>query len=315
MRIRALACAAFALVLTGASEPIRLQPFSQWAVDYAEDSCRLVRTFGQGAQQTKVVLESIAPDDLTMLVVGRPVPAQIGPFGGDQIYARFVPGQDDWIPGNSAEAEQGAPAALWPHVPLMPVKKVDGKLSPELQKALDEAKARAKSGERPAPIDLNRRASERAERMKFAANIAELDIQPAHGNVLVLETGPLSDPLKVFDLCTRDLVSSWGIDPDVQDKIVRPAWTRDITAWFSSGDYPSDAIRLGQESQVTFRLLIDATGKVTRCTALSPYDAPLFKIAVCNALKQRAKFSPAELSDGTKVPSYYTNRVVFRLGY
>jgi hypothetical protein len=29
---------------------------------------------------------------------------------------------------------------------------------------------------------------------------------------------------------------------------------------------------------------------------------------------KRARFEPAELADGTKVPSYYIRRVIFRMG-
>ncbi|MCY7339109.1 MAG: energy transducer TonB [Sphingomonas bacterium] len=57
---------------------------------------------------------------------------------------------------------------------------------------------------------------------------------------------------------------------------------------------------------VEARLLVDASGKVTKCTSLTHVDAPAFEKAVCGAFSTRAKFAPAELADGTKVPSYYT---------
>ena len=296
-----------------ASDPVRLQPSSQWVVDYADNSCRLIRMFGTGNDETKLVLESMAPDDIGMLVVSRQLG---GVFGDPQIKARFVPGQDDFFTGTPAEAEQnGRAAAVWAHVPLVPVKTIDGKLPPELQKAMDEAKALAKSGKRPPPIDLAKRIAQRAERLEFAAKVSELEIEPRAGHAVILETGPLDAPVQVFDACIRDLMKGWGVDPDVQDKITRSAWAPNIWAWFSAGDYPTDAARLGQESEVKFQLVIDATGKVTRCTAISPYDAPLFKIAVCNVLKHRGRFAPAELADGTRVTSYYTNTVIFRLGF
>ena len=82
---------------------------------------------------------------------------------------------------------------------------------------------------------------------------------------------------------------------------------------FSGVDYPHGALERGEESDVTFRLLIGADGRVTKCTATSQFDAPQFSTAVCDALKGRARLSPAELEDGTKAPSYYANRVAFRL--
>jgi protein TonB len=64
---------------------------------------------------------------------------------------------------------------------------------------------------------------------------------------------------------------------------------------------------------VSVRLLVDASGKVTNCTSLSHFDAPEFNKVVCEKFKARARFEPAELADGTKVPSYYVNRVIFKM--
>src|SRR5260221_927578 len=142
-----------------------------------------------------------------------------------------------------------------------------------------------KSGQRRPPIDLDRRGSMRAARLQFAEKVNELEIQPRPGHSVVLETGSLGAPAQIFDACVRDLLKGWGVDPDVQDKITRPAWTPNIWAWFSAGDYPVDALRQGEEADVRFQLVIDATGKVTKCTAISPYDARGFSVAVCDVLK------------------------------
>jgi TonB family protein len=312
MRIElVLGCFLAAPLLMAPSEQVRLQPSSQWVVDYADNSCRLIRMFGTGDNETKLVLESMSPDDVGMLVVGRQLG---GVFPGADVKARFLPGQNDFFPGTAAESEQnGRAAALWSHIFLMPVLTTLGAVPPQFRAAMEEAKSRAKSGQRPPPIDLSVRASARAARLQFAEKVSELEIQPRPGHSVVLETGSLSAPVEIFDACVRDLLKGWGIDPAVQDRITRPAWTPNLRAWFGSGDYPTDALQRGQESQVRFQLVIDATGKVTKCTAISPFDAPIFNTTVCNALKQRARFAPAELSDGTKVPSYYTDVVAFRI--
>lgn len=309
MRTRVIvALLALAPIVIGATEPVRLQASAPWAIDYAENSCRLVRTFGQGNDQTKLVLESIAPNDMSMMIVGNPVRADLSPFGDTQIYARFIPGQDNWFYGSAARADQGGqPAALWSHVPLMPIPKITA------VRIVSVTASPGKAATRPPAIDLVKRAAQRAEQQAFAANVVELEIQTREGHAVYLETGSLGDPLKVFDQCMRDLISTWGVDPDIQDKIVRPAWTPNIRSWFSSANYPEFALREGKESQVTFRLLVDATGTVTKCESFSPYNAPEFNAAVCKALKQGPRFQPAELADGTKVAGYYTDHVVFRV--
>ena len=69
----------------------------------------------------------------------------------------------------------------------------------------------------------------------------------------------------------------------------------------------------GQQSDVKVRLLIEAIGKVTKCTSLSHFKEKSFEQVVCDKFMKRARFEPAELADGTKVPSYYVNHVIFRM--
>jgi protein TonB len=119
----------------------------------------------------------------------------------------------------------------------------------------------------------------------------------------------------LFDQCDRDSLRDWGVDPDVDDKIAKPVWAPDPSRWFSTADYPADMVNRLKESEVRVRLLVDAAGRVTKCTSLSHFDEPQFNRIVCDKFIKRARFEPAELADGTKVPSYYINRVVFRIAH
>ena len=56
-----------------------------------------------------------------------------------------------------------------------------------------------------------------------------------------------------------------------------------------------------------------AAGKVTSCTSLSHFDSPEFNKVACAKLVARPRFEPAELADGTRVASYYTINIVFRI--
>ena len=69
----------------------------------------------------------------------------------------------------------------------------------------------------------------------------------------------------------------------------------------------------GQESEVKTRVLVDASGRVTKCTPLSYFNLPQFTQLVCDKITRNGKFAPAELADGTKVPSYYTVHINFRI--
>jgi hypothetical protein len=123
----------------------------------------------------------------------------------------------------------------------------------------------------------------------------------------------MGDAIKTFDECGRDSLRDWGVDPDVEEKIARPVWAPDVSKWFSAQDYPTAMVRVGEESIVKVRLLVDATGKPTKCTSLSHFKETSFNDVVCDKFMRRAHFEPAELADGTRVPSYYTNVVIFRV--
>lgn len=306
MRIRVtVALLALAPVLIGASEPIKLQPSSQWAVDYAQNSCRLVRTFGQGDDQTKLVLESVAPGNLVMVVTGRSLATRAG---AEDIEARLLPVEDVPFEGTAHNAEAGDPPVLWTYVPVLQFDPQDPPAS-----LLDvKPKSVPNSGVRPAALNLAKRAALQAERQALLEKANELEIIAPHERPVILETASMAAPMKIFDQCDRDLLHDLGLDPAVQDKVVRPLWAPDLTRWLNSNSYPLAVLPMTRESRVSVRLLVDAAGKVTNCTTLSEIDAPELKKAVCDGLS-RAHFRPAELGDGAKVPSYFVVDVQFRL--
>jgi hypothetical protein len=304
MRIKAFV-AAVAIIpsLAIAATPLRLAPSSPWVLDYAENSCRLIRHFGEGKDKIIFALESEAPDAVDMLIVGRPLATSL-----EQVPARFLPLQTKPMLGRRAESSDNHdPLVLWSStVQLLPD---------------DAAAARAKRMAerdahpeiRPGAVSLAEQASRNAQRQAFAASTTAIEIDARRSRPVILETGSLGEPIKAFDQCSRDSLSDWGVDPNLEDKIVRPVWAPKPSAWFSSSDYPRDMAIRGQESVVKVRVLVDATGRVTKCTSLSHYMEAEFNRITCDRFSARAHFQPAELADGTKVPSYYVNKVIFRM--
>lgn len=200
------------------------------------------------------------------------------------------------------------PGVLWSKISLLPA------VLAERDKK-DEERRKAHPAVRPPPIDLKERDEDRAARQAFASATSELEIDARPRRPVILETGSLGQAIKMFDKCSRDSLRDWGVDPDLEDKIVRPVWAPNVLDWFSPDDYPPAMQKQGKQSEVRVRLLVDAAGNVSKCTSLSHFNEPDFNRVVCDKFMRRAKFQPAELADGTKVPSYYIRRVVFRLGY
>jgi hypothetical protein len=287
-------------MLVAATEPVRIPPSGPWHLEYAENSCRLIRTFGDGKTKTVLLLESAAPERMEMLVIGRPLKNYAKEVG-----ARFLPVGGKTFKGSTAESTTNRdPAILWSHVFLLPETVIEN---------LEKKHAEERPDVRPPPIDLAERDGLRSERQQFAKRATALEIQTRRNHPVILETGPMGEPIRMLDQCSRDSLKDWGIDPDLEDKIVRRPWAADPARWFSSHDYPRDMLARREESEVSVRLLVDASGNVTKCTSLSQFKEPEFNRITCANFMKRARLAPAELADGTKVPSYYTKRVVFSM--
>jgi hypothetical protein len=304
LRIQAfISAAAVVPTLANAAEPIHLTPSSPWVVDYAENSCRLIRHFGQGKDQTIFALESEAPGAVDMLIAGKPLMSSM-----EKIPAKFLPLQTKPMLGDPGKSDQnGDPLVLWSStVRLLP----DDATAVESQR---QAERGAHPEIRPPALSLAELGARKAERQEFAKNTTAIEIDARASRPVILLTGSLGQPIKMFDQCNRDSLRDWGVDPDVDDKIVRPVWAPKPSTWFSSNDYPRDMIVHGEESVVKVRVLVDAAGRVTKCTSISHFKEPEFDKITCAKITARARFEPAELADGSKVPSYYVNKVIFRM--
>jgi hypothetical protein len=249
-----------------------------------------------------MALESESPGDMDMLLVGKPLDSW-----QQELPARFLPVQDKPNKGVAVKSDdKGKPGILFSHVEFLPQETLD-----RLETERDQR--RSQPGVRPRPLDLAEEAARQAQRLSFAAKANELEIQTRKGRSVILETGSMGDAIKAFDQCSRDSLRDWGVDPDLEDKVVRPVWLENHDTFIQSEDYPKAMLFAGQQSEVKVRVLVDAGGHVTKCTPLSHFKLPEFTKLVCDRVTQRAKFAPAELSDGTKVPSYYTVHIRFRI--
>ena len=265
-----IACLAVLPLLTGAAEPVQLQPSSQWDLDYGENSCRLIQLLGEGGQQTKLVFESVGPGDLTMLVIGRPL---YSPKFEPAVTAKFVPAQSNELKGMAATGASGhEAAAFWSNLGYS-------------NTVADDAIARS--------------------------NAIQVNVEG--GRPVSLATGDLGPAMQALDKCTQDLLVHSGVDPAVQAKIIRPPSTPDLYQWLKGEVFFSGRQQDQRISEASFRLLIDATGKVTKCVSVSRFDVPEFDVAMCTAIERGVTVQPAQLADGTKVPSYVVEHIDFEL--
>jgi TonB family protein len=302
MRVRlAVACVAVAPLLVSATEPVRLKPSTPWVLNYGDEVCRLSRAFGEGETKTILSFESEALDRMDMTAVGKPLRG-----GGDQVPARFLPVQTEPKEGLRGKDQNGSPALVWSTFAL---------LSPAALAVIKQRQEQEKRHPdlRPPARDVAEAARMRVEQRAFAARAMELEIAAKRNQPVILETGSMGAALGELDHCVRDSMRAWGVDPLVEDKIARPVWAPNPRGWFTSRDYPDASLRKGAQSDVRVRLNIDSAGRPTHCTALTHFEDSRFSQAVCAAFMRRARFQPAELADGTRVPSYFATVVRFRV--
>jgi hypothetical protein len=279
-----------------ARAPVVLAPVKPWNLHYAENSCQLFRTFGDPAKPTTLVLEQIAPDTpMTMMVYGGVLSARVG---SGKAQASFLPFADHRFEEGEVTqvAESGQTALMWTAVDLLAGwPKEPGSDAPDRKR------------------DVAKGVSRRTHEQSTGARITGIEVKEPRGRTTVLQTGPLAKAHAMMRQCGREQMKAWGLDPETQDKIVLSAWAkRNLVSFFDWTDYPTDAVRSGQQSIISARLIVGADGKVTNCTPLTAFIGEGFKEVVCRNLS-KATFEPAELADGTRVPTFVTTRIAFRM--
>jgi hypothetical protein len=276
-----------------------LAPVKPWNLHYADQSCQLMRSFGDPAKPTTMVLERISPEStMSLMVFGAGLRARVN---SGTARAAFLPNAEHrFESANVAETvETRQPAIMWTRVDLHP--------------GWEETYPSRKLKEERPVRDVAREEARRTIEAEAAKAVTGLEITEPGGRKIVLQTGSLGRASAMMRECARRQLKNWGIDPDTQDKIVRDAVsTRSLAEYFDWTDYPSGAVFNGNESVVRARLNVGADGTVTRCTSLTAYRPPEFAEVVCKNLS-KAKFLPAELANGTKVPTYVVTSVRFQL--
>lgn len=287
------------VVLSGtaaAKEPLWLKPSSKWNVHYAEDSCRMGRGFGEGAQKVVLLIDRYQPGDaLRMSFVGKPaytnrnegiVQLRFGPVESEQ-EVEFYPGTlNDKTPTLIIRG----PVRIAPR-------------SPE-EIAAYEAALKAKQYDFIWPdIPPEREAA-----------VTYIEVKRAIRQPFVLETGSLGPPLAALEKCTDELLDHWGIDVAKHAALSRSVKPKSNPGdWIKSRDYPMAMLMMGKRAIVQFRLNVDTAGKPTACHIQQSTRPKAFDDAVCKAIMRNAEFEPALDAGGSPIASYWLNSVIFHM--
>lgn len=298
LRFVVLAAAAFFSAVSfpaDAKEALSVAPSSKWIVNYADDSCRLARSFGKDKRQIYLMLDRFQPESrVRATLVGKPVRAissarkisfRFGSNGPEQSRS-FVTG----------DMKDGNPALM-----------VNGAL---LIAETGEMKAQVDDdilGEEGAPESV-------AVDPSINDQVQFVEVGAPGRPAFRLETGAMGAPLAALANCTDDLLRGWGVDAEAHKTLSRRAIpVGDPRKWLSSNDYPEVMRLRGEQGIVHFRLIVDETGTAKSCHIQQSTRPREFDDAVCKGIMKRARFDPALDASGKPLASYYVNRVRFEI--
>jgi periplasmic protein TonB len=148
---------------------------------------------------------------------------------------------------------------------------------------------------------------------------------PEQSVVTVLPTAPLAqrpdapvfDPLPLTPRLPVDTVielPQFTPIPEaspsrLQRKAARPK--NAASAWVSTDDYPSSALRRGEQGTVRFELTVGTNGKVEACRVTATSGSSALDAATCKFVSARARFEPATDANGARAMGSYSSAVTW----
>ncbi|MBU7579844.1 MAG: TonB family protein [Porphyrobacter sp.] len=287
MRRTLLALAALSAAVPAHAAPVVLTPSGQWNVDFADEKCRLIRTFGEGEDRHLLAFQqywparkfgmtiagsglegfvSRAKTDLRLFETHEPI--RYGPFAGK------VEGFGDAVIYSNLAFDDGAPApgedTATGAVPL-----------------IDTA---------------------------YAKQVRFIELRQ-RSKLVRLETGPMDAAFDVLNQCTMDRLRQWGLDPE-QHRTAQsgPEWlNRDALVRRIVANYPREASAQGEQGIMQMRVIVAADGSVESCTMLKTTNTTQLESPACDVMK-RAKFDPARDAAGQPFRSFYATVITYQIG-
>ena len=282
-------------IFAAAPEEMRLKPSSKWNVQYADDSCRLARIFGEGDEQVLLFMDRYSPGDSFRLTLSgkpmetkatdRPLKVQFGPSEKEQKLEFYT-----------GDLNKDTPSIIIKsRISMAPLTEEQWKLL--------AANAKSKS-----PIVMP---VPRIDPARISA-ITYISVGQPLRATYILETGSMGKPMAALSACIDELITHWGVDVKRHATLSKHAVPISSPAnWINWQDYPSKLLEKNQDGLVNFRLSIDDKGLPTQCHIQQTLRERGFDEAVCQSLMKRARFTPALDANNVPIASYYLSSVHF----
>lgn len=284
-----LVAASLATQPAWAAEPVVLKSGGPWNVDFAAESCRLARVFGEGENKHYLAFTQYWPGEATGLTIAGPVFKRFRSLAGTDL--RFFETQEPMrTTPFRGDVEGFGDAVIYSSI------------------TIDKGREGSSSRDQ----TLLRGWPQLDEALGKQARFVEL----RQGSRIVrLETGSLDAAFKVMNQCTMDLLREWGLDPERHRTAQSsPRWlNQDALVPRIQADYPAAALSQGEQGIMRMRLIVSEQGTVESCTILKATQTDGLESPACKVM-QRAQFEPARDAAGQPFRSLYATSIIYRAG-
>jgi hypothetical protein len=279
---------------TAASEstlPKQLNPRSAWRLDYGKEKCALVQEYTGDGDTVLLEIDSYGSQEgFQVILSGKGIPSTSGITRAVVRFAGDPAGRT--VNALAGTTSQGAAAIFLP-LSFVPYEQYERRTKAD---------------------DVEDGQSELPDRAfaDYQRTIHEFVVGLGSASVIQLNVGDIAKPLDALRTCVDKLVSSWGVEPAVQDSLSRPAMPDMVGIRAVQARYPESMLRNLESTLIYVRVNVDAGGNATSCvlqtpTADSGLNAELTQ-NICGSLRH---FRPALDANGKAVASVLTTRVSY----
>lgn len=270
--------------------PVTLDPTSHWNVNFAEDKCRLSRTFSDGENQHLLFIEQASPSSEFGFVVAGPAFKKFK--RPDRITTQFGtldPVEDH--PPMLGDTESVGASLIYPSMVFF--------------EAPDD---NTTANEDPKTYSLPRLDVELAD------STHSITIKQGKRRV-IFNTGNLGEAVRVMNECGLSFVEDWGLDRIAHETMVRaPNWSnQNAIARRIQAVYPRQALRRGENGIFRLRVIVEADGSVSECVINSATVTESLDSPACKEMDD-AKFEPALNAEGKPMRSFFVTNIIYRIG-
>lgn len=284
----ALAALSTALVSSPAlAEPLALKPSSPWNVDFGEEKCRLTRFFGEEGNKHVLIFEQFWPE------------SSLGMTAAGASFKRFRSGRLTNVSffGKDSKSE------TYPFAGQL------GDYGDALVFSRISVKKAAEQGNGAFTPPVNWRQLDAAT----AREVKTLSVTQSDKEV-AFATGPLDEAFSVLNLCTRDLVASWGLDAEKQMTVSQPVvWTNAVAISRKIQErYPPQAAKEGEQAILRMRVIVNEKGEMEQCNIIDVTVTDKLDSPACKEMRG-ARFKPSLDANGEPMRSYYATSITYQL--